>query len=60
MDGDLQDDPKEIPNFYDAIMLDGFDLVSGWKKKRNDPLSKTIPTKLYNLTTRYFSGNKFT
>ena len=56
MDGDLQDDPKEIPNFYDAIMLDGFDLVSGWKKKRNDPLSKTIPTKLYNLTTRYFSG----
>ena len=56
MDGDLQDDPKEIPNFYDAIMLDGFDLVSGWKKKRNDPLSKTIPTKLYNFTTRYFSG----
>ena len=56
MDGDLQDDPQEIPNFYDAIMLDGFDLVSGWKKKRNDPLSKTIPTKLYNLTTRYFSG----
>ncbi len=56
MDGDLQDDPKEIPNFYDAIVLDGYDLVSGWKKKRNDPLSKTIPTKLYNWATRFFSG----
>ena len=56
MDGDLQDDPKEIPSFYDAICIDNFDLVSGWKKKRNDPLSKTIPTKLYNWVTRLFSG----
>ena len=55
MDGDLQDDPKEIPNFYYAIKIDDFDLVSGWKKKRNDPLSKTIPTKLYNWATRFFS-----
>ena len=56
MDGDLQDDPKEIPNFYDSICVDDFDLVSGWKKKRKDPLTKTIPTKLYNWVTRLFSG----
>ena len=56
MDGDLQDDPIEIPNFYHAISSDNFDLVSGWKKKRKDPLSKTIPTKIYNWATRVLSG----
>ena len=56
MDGDLQDDPKEIPSFYDSIHVDDFDLVSGWKKNRKDPLSKTVPTKLYNWATRLFSG----
>jgi len=56
MDGDLQDDPNEIPNFYDAISIDNFDLVSGWKKKRKDPISKTIPTKIYNWATRLISG----
>ncbi len=52
MDADLQDSPDEIPELYRMIVEDGFDLVSGWKKKRHDPLSKTIPTKLYNAATR--------
>jgi glycosyltransferase involved in cell wall biosynthesis len=56
MDADLQDSPDEIPELYRMIVEDGFDLVSGWKKKRFDPLSKTIPTKLYNAATRYMSG----
>lgn len=56
MDADLQDDPAEIPELYRMITQDGFDLVSGWKKKRHDPLSKTIPTKLFNATTRWASG----
>lgn len=56
MDADLQDSPDEIPELYRMIMEDGFDLVSGWKKKRFDPLSKTIPTKLYNWTARKLSG----
>jgi glycosyltransferase involved in cell wall biosynthesis len=56
MDADLQDSPDEIPELYKMIMEGGYDLVSGWKKKRHDPLSKTIPTKLYNATTRYLSG----
>ena len=56
MDADLQDSPDEIPELYRMIMEDGFDLVSGWKKKRYDPLSKTIPTKLYNAVTRQMSG----
>ena len=56
MDADLQDDPAEIPELYRMITEDGFDLVSGWKKKRHDPLSKTIPTKLFNATTRWASG----
>ncbi len=47
MDADLQDSPDEIPEFYRMITEDGYDLVSGWKKKRYDPLSKTIPTKLF-------------
>ena len=56
MDSDLQDDPQEIPKLYSMIINDGYDLVSGWKKKRLDPLSKTIPTKLYNWATRIMSG----
>ncbi len=58
MDADLQDSPDEIPELYRMIKEDGFDLVSGWKKKRYDPLSKTIPTKLYNAVSRRISGVK--
>jgi len=56
MDADLQDSPDEIPELYRMIKEDGYDLVSGWKKKRYDPLSKTIPTKLFNATARKVSG----
>ena len=56
MDADLQDSPDEIPELYRMIKEDGYDLVSGWKKKRYDPLSTTIPTKLFNATARKFSG----
>ena len=56
MDADLQDSPDEIPELYRMIKEDGYDLVSGCKKKRYDPLSKTIPTKLFNATARKFSG----
>lgn len=56
MDADLQDSPDEIPELYRMIMQDGYDLVSGWKQKRYDPLSKTIPTKLFNATARKVSG----
>jgi glycosyltransferase involved in cell wall biosynthesis len=56
MDADLQDSPEEIPDLYNMITKDGLDLVSGWKRKRYDPLSKTIPTKLYNWATRRMSG----
>jgi len=58
MDADLQDSPEEIPELYTMISEEGFDLVSGWKKKRFDPLSKTIPTKFFNGATRYMSGIK--
>ena len=58
MDADLQDSPDEIPELYDMVKNQGFDLVSGWKKKRYDPLSKTIPTKLFNATARRVSGIK--
>ncbi len=58
MDADLQDSPDEIPDLYKMIMEDGYDLVSGWKKKRYDPITKTIPTKLFNAVTRMFSGVK--
>lgn len=58
MDADLQDSPDEIPELVDMIRNQGFDLVSGWKKKRFDPLSKTIPTKLFNATARKVSGIK--
>jgi len=58
MDADLQDSPDEIPDLYRMITSEGFDLVSGWKKKRFDPLSKTIPTKLYNAVARAMTGIK--
>jgi glycosyltransferase involved in cell wall biosynthesis len=58
MDADLQDSPDEIPELYRMITQDKYDLVSGWKKNRHDPLSKTIPTKLYNSVTRSLSGIK--
>lgn len=58
MDADLQDSPDEIPELYRMITEEGYDLVSGWKKKRYDPLSKTIPTKLFNATARRVSGIK--
>ena len=56
MDADLQDSPDEIPELYRMIKEDGYDLVSGYKQKRYDPLSKTIPTKLFNATARKVSG----
>ena len=56
MDADLQDSPDEIPELYSMIINDGFDLVSGWKKKRFDPITKTIPTKLFNWAARRASG----
>ena len=58
MDADLQDSPDEIPELYRMITKEGYDLVSGWKKKRYDPLSKTIPTKLFNATARKVTGIK--
>ena len=58
MDADLQDSPDEIPELYRMIKEDGYDLVSGYKQKRYDPLSKTIPTKLFNATARKISGIK--
>ena len=58
MDADLQDSPDEIPELYRMIVTDGFDLVSGYKQKRYDPLSKTLPTKLFNATARKVSGIK--
>ncbi|MCB0380837.1 MAG: glycosyltransferase family 2 protein, partial [Flavobacteriales bacterium] len=56
MDADLQDSPEELPDMYKMIVEEGYDLVSGWKKKRYDPISKTIPTKLFNWATRKMSG----
>lgn len=57
MDADLQDDPEEIPGMI-AMLEDGYDMVSGWKKKRHDPLSKTIPSKLFNIGTSWITGIK--
>jgi glycosyltransferase involved in cell wall biosynthesis len=56
MDADLQDSPDEIPALYNMIINDDFDVVSGWKKKRYDPITKTIPTKLYNWAARRLTG----
>ncbi|HAA14745.1 MAG TPA: glycosyltransferase [Cytophagales bacterium] len=56
MDADLQDSPDEIPDLYRKIAEEGYDLISGWKKKRYDPISKTIPSKFFNWVTRKMSG----
>ncbi len=56
MDADLQDSPDEIPALYRGIQQDRFDVISGWKAKRHDPLSKTLPTRLFNAATRAMSG----
>lgn len=56
MDADLQDSPDEIPELYRRITQEKYDLISGWKQKRHDPLTKTIPTKLFNQVTRWMSG----
>lgn len=56
MDADLQDSPDEIPQLYRMITEEGFDLVSGWKQKRFDPITKTLPTKLFNWAARKMSG----
>ncbi|HQQ83940.1 MAG TPA: glycosyltransferase family 2 protein, partial [Cyclobacteriaceae bacterium] len=56
MDADLQDSPEEIPALFTLIKEGGFNLVSGWKKKRHDPISKTVPSKFFNLVTRKISG----
>ncbi|WP_316783267.1 glycosyltransferase family 2 protein [Pedobacter frigiditerrae] len=56
MDADLQDSPDEIPELYRRIKEENYDIISGWKKKRYDPITKTIPTKLFNAATRKMSG----
>jgi glycosyltransferase involved in cell wall biosynthesis len=56
MDADLQDSPDEIPELFEMITTQGFDMVSGWKKKRHDPISKTLPSRFFNATTRKISG----
>lgn len=58
MDADMQDSPDEIPALYRMIQQEEYDLVSGWKKRRHDPLSKTLPSKVFNHTTRVISGIK--
>ena len=56
MDADMQDSPDEIPGLYKMIMEENFDVVSGWKQKRFDPITKTVPTKFFNAATRWSSG----
>jgi glycosyltransferase involved in cell wall biosynthesis len=56
MDSDLQDSPDEVPGLYHLIKVDGYHLVSGWKKKRHDPITKTIPSRFFNYVTRLISG----
>ncbi len=58
MDADLQDSPDEIPELFKLIKEDGYDLISGWKKERHDPISKTIPSKLFNRVTQSITGIK--
>ena len=58
MDADLQDSPDEIPELYRMITEEGYDLVSGWKKRRYDPIGKTLPSKFFNATARLASGIK--
>ena len=56
MDADLQDSPEEVPELYRLITKEGYVLVSGWKQKRYDPITKTLPTKLFNWAARRMSG----
>ena len=56
MDADLQDSPEEIPAFYNKLVEGGYDLISGWKQKRYDPITKTLPTKLFNFVTGKLTG----
>jgi len=56
MDADLQDSPDEVPALYKMVMDEGYDIVSGWKQKRYDPITKTVPTKIYNAAARAMSG----
>ena len=56
MDADLQDSPDELPAMYNMITNEGYDIVSGWKQKRYDPITKTVPTKIYNAAARFMSG----
>jgi len=58
LDADLQDSPDEIPYLYNMIEKEGYDLVSGWKKKRHDPITKRLPSKFFNFVTRKISGIK--
>ncbi len=58
MDADLQDSPDEIPDLHEMIMKQDYDLISGWKKKRHDPIGKTIPSRFFNMVTRKISGIK--
>ena len=58
MDADLQDSPDEIPELYELIVGEGYEIVSGWKKKRHDPITKTIPSRFFNWVTRVISGIK--
>jgi glycosyltransferase involved in cell wall biosynthesis len=58
MDADLQDSPDEIPELYRMVAVEGYDVASGWKKKRYDPIDKRLPSKLYNATVRYITGIK--
>ena len=58
MDADMQDSPDEIPELYKMIRHEGFDMVSGWKKRRYDPISKTIPSRFFNAAARFFTGIK--
>lgn len=58
LDADLQDSPDEIPELYKMIMEDGLDVVSGWKRERHDPITKTVPSKFFNAVTRWISGIK--
>jgi glycosyltransferase involved in cell wall biosynthesis len=58
MDADMQDVPDEIPGLYNMVKNQGYDLVSGWKKKRHDPLGKTIPSRFFNTTARFVTGIK--
>lgn len=58
MDGDLQDNPDEIPELYSMVVNEGYDLVSGWKKKRFDPITKRVPSKFFNRTARAVTGIK--